>query len=112
MTVMNLVTALNTGLRRALEDDRRVVIMGEDVGRLGGVFRVTDALQKDFGDTRVIDMPLAESGIVGTASVLPCADIGLSAKFNSTGLSTRLSIRSSRRWPRSSTAPEALPLRH
>ncbi|MBJ7481031.1 alpha-ketoacid dehydrogenase subunit beta [Rhodococcus sp. (in: high G+C Gram-positive bacteria)] len=67
MTVMNLVTALNTGLRRALEDDRRVVIMGEDVGRLGGVFRVTDALQKDFGDTRVIDMPLAESGIVGTA---------------------------------------------
>jgi pyruvate dehydrogenase E1 component beta subunit len=67
MTVMNLVTALNTGLRRALEDDRRVVLMGEDVGRLGGVFRVTDALQKDFGDTRVIDMPLAESGIVGTA---------------------------------------------
>lgn len=46
MTVMNLVTALNTGLRRALEDDRRVVIMGEDVGRLGGVFRVTDACRR------------------------------------------------------------------
>lgn len=67
MTVMNLVSALNAGLRRSLESDRRVMIMGEDVGRLGGVFRVTDALQKDFGDTRVIDMPLAESGIVGTA---------------------------------------------
>jgi pyruvate dehydrogenase E1 component beta subunit len=59
--------ALNLGLRRALEDDERVVLMGEDIGTLGGVFRVTDALQKDFGDQRVIDTPLAESGIVGTA---------------------------------------------
>ncbi|NRI67750.1 alpha-ketoacid dehydrogenase subunit beta [Rhodococcus sp. MS16] len=67
MTLVNLVTALNTGLRRALESDHHVVILGEDVGRLGGVFRVTDALQKDFGENRVIDMPLAESGIVGTA---------------------------------------------
>lgn len=67
MTVVNLVTALNTGLRRSLERDARVVILGEDVGRLGGVFRVTEALQKDFGENRVMDMPLAESGIVGTA---------------------------------------------
>jgi len=59
--------ALNEGLRRALEDDARVLIMGEDVGRLGGVFRITDGLQKDFGEQRVIDTPLAESGIVGTA---------------------------------------------
>ncbi|WP_282779859.1 MULTISPECIES: alpha-ketoacid dehydrogenase subunit beta [unclassified Nocardia] len=59
--------AINVGLRRALEDDPRVVLMGEDIGRLGGVFRVTDALQKDFGNNRVIDTPLAESGIVGTA---------------------------------------------
>src|SRR5699024_6451673 len=55
------------GLRRALEDDPAVIVMGEDVGRLGGVFRVTDGLQKDFGERRVIDTPLAESGIVGTA---------------------------------------------
>ncbi|WP_067549436.1 alpha-ketoacid dehydrogenase subunit beta [Nocardia crassostreae] len=59
--------AINFGLRRALEDDPKVVLMGEDIGRLGGVFRVTDTLQKDFGNNRVIDTPLAESGIVGTA---------------------------------------------
>ena len=59
--------ALNAGLRRALEADPKVVIAGEDVGKLGGVFRVTEGLQKDFGEHRVIDSPLAESGIVGTA---------------------------------------------
>ena len=58
---------VNLGLRRALEDDSKVLIMGEDIGKLGGVFRVTDSLQKDFGEDRVIDTPLAESGIVGTA---------------------------------------------
>jgi 2-oxoisovalerate dehydrogenase E1 component beta subunit len=59
--------AINTGLRRAMESDPKVIVMGEDVGRLGGVFRITDGLQKDFGEERVIDTPLAESGIVGTA---------------------------------------------
>ncbi|MFC9976797.1 alpha-ketoacid dehydrogenase subunit beta [Spirillospora sp. NPDC127200] len=64
---VTLAKALNQGLRRAMEDDPKVLVMGEDVGRLGGVFRVTDGLQKDFGEERVIDTPLAESGIVGTA---------------------------------------------
>ena len=64
---LTLGKALNRGLRRALEDDSKVVIMGEDVGKLGGVFRITDGLQKDFGENRVIDTPLAESGIIGTA---------------------------------------------
>ena len=64
---VTLGKALNHGLRRALEDDPKVVIMGEDVGKLGGVFRITDGLQKDFGEDRVIDTPLAESGIIGTA---------------------------------------------
>jgi 2-oxoisovalerate dehydrogenase E1 component beta subunit len=50
-----------------MEEDDRVVLMGEDIGKLGGVFRVTDGLQKDFGEDRVIDTPLAESGIIGTA---------------------------------------------
>ncbi|GAA4896752.1 alpha-ketoacid dehydrogenase subunit beta [Streptomonospora salina] len=59
--------AINAGLRRAMESDPQVLVMGEDVGRLGGVFRVTDQLYKDFGADRVIDTPLAESGIVGTA---------------------------------------------
>jgi 2-oxoisovalerate dehydrogenase E1 component beta subunit len=67
MTSITLVKGLNMGLRKALENDQKVVIMGEDVGKHGGVFRVTDGLQKDFGEDRVIDTPLAESGIVGTA---------------------------------------------
>jgi 2-oxoisovalerate dehydrogenase E1 component beta subunit len=67
MATLTLGKALNEGLRKALEKDPKVLIMGEDVGRLGGVFRVTDGLQKDFGEDRVIDTPLAESGIVGTA---------------------------------------------
>jgi 2-oxoisovalerate dehydrogenase E1 component beta subunit len=66
-TKLTLSRALNEGLRRSLEADPKVLIMGEDVGKLGGVFRVTDGLQKDFGEHRVIDTPLAESGIVGTA---------------------------------------------
>ncbi|MGA9101905.1 alpha-ketoacid dehydrogenase subunit beta [Aeromicrobium sp.] len=64
---MPIAKAINAGLRASLENDERVLIMGEDVGPLGGVFRVTDGLQKDFGESRVMDTPLAESGIVGTA---------------------------------------------
>ncbi|WP_370250085.1 alpha-ketoacid dehydrogenase subunit beta [Nocardioides sp.] len=64
---ITLAQGLNRGLRAAMEADPKVVLMGEDIGRLGGVFRITDGLQKDFGDDRVIDTPLAESGIVGTA---------------------------------------------
>lgn len=64
---LTLAKALNNGLRAAMEADPRVVVMGEDVGRLGGVFRVTDGLAKDFGEQRVLDTPLAESGIIGTA---------------------------------------------
>ncbi|WP_159808411.1 alpha-ketoacid dehydrogenase subunit beta [Cellulomonas citrea] len=62
-----MAKAINAGLRRALAEDDHVMLMGEDIGRLGGVFRVTDGLHADFGDTRVVDTPLAESGIVGTA---------------------------------------------
>ncbi|WP_420034483.1 alpha-ketoacid dehydrogenase subunit beta [Streptomyces sp. cg28] len=62
-----IAKAINESLRTALENDPKVLVMGEDVGKLGGVFRVTDGLQKDFGEDRVIDTPLAESGIVGTA---------------------------------------------
>src|SRR5665811_1352358 len=66
-TKTTLAKSLNSGLRAAMEKDDRVLVMGEDVGRLGGVFRVTDGLQKDFGESRVIDTPLGESGIIGTA---------------------------------------------
>ncbi len=66
-TNLPLGKAINAGLRRAMETNDKVLVMGEDVGKLGGVFRVTDGLQKDFGEDRVIDTPLAESGIIGTA---------------------------------------------
>ncbi len=67
MAQLTLAKALNEGLRVAMEKDPKVLMMGEDIGKLGGVFRVTDGLQKDFGEDRVFDTPLAESGIVGTA---------------------------------------------
>ena len=67
MATLTLAKALNEGLRAAMERDPKVLVMGEDVGKLGGVFRVTDGLQKDFGEHRVLDTPLAESGIIGTA---------------------------------------------
>ena len=65
-TQTTIAKAINAGLRAAMEKDPKVLVMGEDVGKLGGVFRVTDGLQKDFGEDRVIDTPLAESGIIGT----------------------------------------------
>ncbi len=65
--------ALSAGMRRAMEDDPKVILMGEDIGRLGGVFRVTENLQRDFGEQRVLDTPLAESGIIGTAIGLAMA---------------------------------------
>ena len=67
MSRLSLSAALNSGLRQILEEDPKAIILGEDVGPLGGVFRVTDGLSKDFGSDRVIDTPLAESSIVGTA---------------------------------------------
>src|SRR5437879_1132794 len=62
-----MVQAINRALEQALGEDERVVVMGQDVGKLGGVFRATDGLQARFGATRVFDTPLAESAIVGTA---------------------------------------------
>jgi pyruvate dehydrogenase E1 component beta subunit len=67
MSTLTIAKGINNGLRRSMERDDKVILMGEDIGKLGGVFRVTDGLQKDFGEDRVIDTPLAESGIIGTA---------------------------------------------
>jgi pyruvate dehydrogenase E1 component beta subunit len=67
MSELTLSKALGSGLRRALAEDDRVVLMGEDIGTLGGVFRVTDGLLAEFGADRVMDTPLAESGIIGMA---------------------------------------------
>ncbi|MCU1417143.1 MAG: alpha-ketoacid dehydrogenase subunit beta, partial [Schumannella sp.] len=67
MSTVTLSKALNLGLHRALADDDKVLLMGEDIGKLGGVYRVTDGLQAEFGERRVMDTPLAEAGILGTA---------------------------------------------
>lgn len=67
MSVLTMARALGEGLSAAMRDDPRVLVMGEDVGQLGGVFRVTDGLLAEFGEDRVVDTPLAESGIIGTA---------------------------------------------
>ncbi|HMS36282.1 MAG TPA: alpha-ketoacid dehydrogenase subunit beta, partial [Arachnia sp.] len=64
---LTMAKALNRGLRRALQADPKVLLAGEDIGKLGGVFRITEGLQAEFGENRVIDSPLAESGIIGTA---------------------------------------------
>jgi pyruvate dehydrogenase E1 component beta subunit len=67
MTTMNMVQALNLALREEMERDKNVVVLGEDVGKDGGVFRVTEGLYSRFGAERVVDTPLAETGIVGAA---------------------------------------------
>lgn len=67
MPTYNMIQALNDALRTAMRKNDRVVVLGEDVGKLGGVFRVTTGLQDEFGADRVVDTPLAEAGIVGTA---------------------------------------------
>jgi pyruvate dehydrogenase E1 component beta subunit len=73
MPKMNLVEAINHTLAQEMEADERVLILGEDVGRNGGVFRVTDGLQKRFGTDRVVDTPLSESGIIGASIGLAMA---------------------------------------
>jgi len=67
MTTMTIAKAITAGLRRVLEQNPKSLLIGEDIGRLGGVYRVTEGLQADFGEDRVVDSPLAESGIIGTS---------------------------------------------
>lgn len=81
MTELTMIQALNRALGEAMERDERVMVLGEDVGRAGGVFRVTDGLQARFGEERVVDTPLAESAIIGTSiglaigGMMPIAEI-------------------------------------
>lgn len=67
MPVMNIIQAVNDSLKLEMRRDPRVVVLGEDVGKFGGVFRATAGLHEEFGEERVVDTPLAESGIIGTA---------------------------------------------
>src|SRR2546428_8821261 len=67
MPTMNIIQAVNDALKIEMRRDERVVVLGEDVGRFGGVFRATSGLFEEFGPDRVIDTPLAEAGIIGSA---------------------------------------------
>src|SRR5271156_6379254 len=73
MPKLDMVSAINLALAQEMERDDRIVILGEDVGVNGGVFRVTDGLQKRFGPERVVDTPLAENGIIGASIGLAIA---------------------------------------
>jgi len=78
MSQMNMIQAINSAHDLMMEKDPSVVVLGEDVGYFGGVFRCTDGLQKKYGEHRVIDAPIAEGGIIGTAiakSSLPITSI-------------------------------------
>src|SRR3989344_4973062 len=84
MTQFNMVEAINSGLMNEMISNPKVMLLGEDIGTAGGVFRVTEGLQKKFGKERVIDTPLAESCIVGTSiglainGMVPVAEIQFS----------------------------------
>jgi pyruvate/2-oxoglutarate/acetoin dehydrogenase E1 component len=87
MAVLNMAQAINQALDEALAADPRVVVLGEDVGRTGGVFRVTDGLQDRYGEERVVDTPVAESGIIGTAFGMAVAGMRPVAEIQFLGFS-------------------------
>jgi pyruvate dehydrogenase E1 component beta subunit len=84
MPQLTMVQAINDALKVSMREDNRIIVLGEDVGKVGGVFRVTAGLQDEFGEDRVVDTPLSENGIVGTAiglalnGLLPIAEIQFS----------------------------------
>lgn len=87
MSEVNLAQALNGALETALESDDRVVLLGEDIGRTGGVFRITDGLRDRYGDQRIFDTPVAESGIVGAAFGMAIAGMRPVAELQFMGFS-------------------------
>ena len=75
MANLTLVQAINLALVQEMEKDDRIILLGEDIGHNGGVFRVTEGLHKRFGGDRVVDSPLAESGIIGSSIGLAMAGL-------------------------------------
>ena len=123
MAVMNMIQALNSAHDVMMARDDNVVVMGEDVGYFGGVFRVTEGLQKKYGKNRVFDTPITESGIVATAigmaayGLRPVAEIQF-ADYIYPGLdqivseAARLRYRTAGEWSRADGDPLALWRRH
>ena len=87
MSKMNMVQAINLGLDQEMGKDERVVLLGQDIGVNGGVFRVTDGLFDKYGEGRVIDTPLAESGILGTSIGMAVAGLRPVAEMQFSGFS-------------------------
>jgi pyruvate dehydrogenase E1 component beta subunit len=87
MAKLNMVQAINLGLKQEMANDNDVIILGEDVGVDGGVFRVTDGLLDTYGDTRVLDTPLAESAIVGSSIGMALAGLKPVAEMQFSGFS-------------------------
>jgi 2-oxoisovalerate dehydrogenase E1 component subunit beta len=108
MATKNLLQAIQEGLAEEMRADDTVMVMGEDVGRAGGVFRVTEGLAKEFGPFRAMDTPLAESLIVGAAIGLSVNGMRPVAEIQFADFIPRLSTRSSARPLASTTAPTAL----
>src|SRR5947208_13012158 len=75
MPVLNMIEAIRGTLEREMEHDERIILLGQDIGHNGGMFRATDGLQRRFGEDRVIDMPLAEGVIIGSAVGLACSGL-------------------------------------
>ena len=94
MPQMNMVQAVNSALDVMLERDADVILMGQDVGYFGGVFRVTEGLQRKYGEQRVLDTPIAEGGIVGAAIGMGVHGLGRWWKSSSPTMPIRPSIRS------------------
>jgi 2-oxoisovalerate dehydrogenase E1 component beta subunit len=99
-----IAKAINAGLREAMRKDEKVLVFGQDVAELGGVFRVTEGLHAEFGQSRIFNSPIAESGIVGTAIGLAMRGYSQSPQFNSMASFFRPSIRSLPSWQNCKTA--------
>src|SRR3989344_8095005 len=87
MSKLNIVEAINLGLKQEMKKNKNIIIIGEDIGVNGGVFRVTDGLQKEFSSKRVIDSPLAESGIIGVCIGMAAAGLRPVAEIQFEGFS-------------------------
>ena len=98
MAVLNMVEAIRSGLADEMARDERIMLLGQDIGVNGGVFRATDGLQERFGEERVVDMPLAEAVIVGSAVGLACSGLVPIPSFSSSASAARPSTRSRARW--------------
>ena len=107
MTVMTMVEAVCSALGDEMERDERVIVLGEDVGKSGGVFRATDGLQRRFGAERVVDTPVSEAVIVGASIGLATAGLVPVAELQFLGFASRRSTRSVTSSPAGATARTA-----